>query len=256
MNQEFSLRMAVAKEREKHLLEKYQDKPGIYFMKHIVEPVVKFGCSSNITERIKTHKNNFGKENVYLDHVIETVNYVKLESTVKQYSNDTFIDLKNSKHTEIIRYTSEEQLQDIYTKLTSSQFIQAPQYDVQLEIEREKTRQLELMLENKEKELHILQLQVEHEFLRTDNVQVPQVPQVEYEFYEKFQNKISYCENGFLKLSDLYYALNIRPSEKTQCRQEFIIFLKKEYPDLSPVISKPRLTDGKQYRGWYHLTIC
>jgi prophage antirepressor-like protein len=142
------LKRMVAKEREAHLLERHKNKSGVYFLKHLFDPIVKFGSSNNVTDRIKQHKRSFGKERIYLDKVIETDKYIDVESMTRIHSNAEYIDVENKKHTEIIKYSSEEDLQRTYTNIdTSVKMIKPPEYSVELEIEKERTRQLELKIE-------------------------------------------------------------------------------------------------------------
>ncbi|ARR74938.1 hypothetical protein SAGO17_0018 [Mimivirus AB-566-O17] len=91
---ELNAKRAVAVEREKHLL----------------EPIIKFGSSCNVTDRIKAHKRSFGKEKVFLDKVIETDRYTQVENTIRVYSNTSFTDETDHTHTEIIEYETESQL--------------------------------------------------------------------------------------------------------------------------------------------------
>jgi sulfur relay (sulfurtransferase) DsrC/TusE family protein len=108
------IRIAIAKEREAHLLDKHKNKSGVYFLKHMFDPIVKFGSSNNVTDRIKQHKKSFGKEKIYLDKVIETDKYIDVESIVRVHSNMEYKDEENKKHTEIIKYSSEDELKRTY----------------------------------------------------------------------------------------------------------------------------------------------
>ena len=87
-------RRFVAIEKEKMLMEKHKGKSGVYFIKCFLSNVVKFGSSVNVTKRVKDHKNDFGKDKVYLDKVIETIHYSQAEKTARPLSNDTFTDEK------------------------------------------------------------------------------------------------------------------------------------------------------------------
>ncbi len=40
-------------EKERVLLEKYKNSPGVYFLKHVNNSIVKFGSSKNISTRLK-----------------------------------------------------------------------------------------------------------------------------------------------------------------------------------------------------------
>ena len=160
---ELKAKRALAQERERHLIDKHKNKPGVYFMKHLIEPIIKFGSASNITRRIKDHKRSFGKERIYLDNVVESERYVDLEDTVRSQSNTTFQDESGHEHTEIIRYNNESEVESVYKKVEAcNKLIKPPEYDVELEKERlkveeskERTKQKEYDMKRNESELEI-----------------------------------------------------------------------------------------------------
>jgi hypothetical protein len=184
-------KQALAEEREKHLLEKHKDASGIYFMKHMFKNVLKFGSSSNVTNRIKKHKTDFGKENIYLDKVIETDKYVQLENCVREHQNDTLEDSNGHNHTEIIRYESENEISNIYTNIDNRmKLVKPPQYSLELELEKEKTKQEEIRKQvdierEKTKQLE-LQLEILKLQQRPQAVQVNESQTLSSNIFEKF----------------------------------------------------------------------
>lgn len=136
-------------EKERELLSVCDGKGGVYFLKHVKDNVIKFGCSKNITKRLKSHKKSFGSKNIFLDMVVLTDKYAYFEDIVKQYSNDVFIDLKNHRHTEIIRYEMEEDLEILYEKLkeieTSVSIQNTDNRELEVEMMRLRVRELELL---------------------------------------------------------------------------------------------------------------
>lgn len=161
--QDHEIRLMIAKERETHLLDKHKDKSGVYFLKHLFDPIVKFGSSNNITKRIKQHKRSFGKEKIYLDKVIETDKYIDVERVVRVHSNEKYTDEVSKKHTEIIKYSSEEELQKAYLNIDASvkRMIRPPEYSIELEIEREKSKQEEEKSKQEEEKRKQLELKIE-----------------------------------------------------------------------------------------------
>ena len=152
----------IAIEKEKMLLEKHKGKSGVYFLKDTLIKIVKFGSSKNVTERVKTHKRDFGKDNIYLDKVVETPKYNDLENSVRKYANTTHTDLRNHTHTEIIEYTEESELDSIYTQTEREcKLIKAPpDYNPELEIEKERTKQEEARVKQLELQVKIMELKV------------------------------------------------------------------------------------------------
>ena len=152
--------VAVAEMKETLLIDKHKGKSGVYFMKHIIDKIVKFGCSENVTNRIKAHKNSFGANNIYLDKVVETPRYRALESSVRPLANTTYTDKQDHTHTEIIQYGDESELESIYGRTeAASRMIALPEYCMELEIEKERSKQEEFKMRQLELQIKLVELQ-------------------------------------------------------------------------------------------------
>jgi prophage antirepressor-like protein len=223
---ELNARRSIAQERENHLKEKHKNKSGVYFLKHLFSPIIKFGSSCNVVERLSDHKNSFGSENIYLDKVINSQNYIEMENVARKHKNTTFVDEKMHEHTEIIEYASNQDLQTVYTHIDNQcKLIEPPSYDIELEKEREKSKQLELQvqilklqttnqyeLQTKQFELQTkqfdlqkinLELQIELKKLQIELKNTSKAPKVQ-KFIEKqedetYNNVFNWLENNILQ---------------------------------------------------------
>jgi prophage antirepressor-like protein len=148
--------LEVAKERESHLLEKFKDCAGVYFLKNPILRLCKFGSSKNVGKRVKEHRRDFG-EQFRLHHVVKTPKYADLENGVRRFQNT-----EHNGHVEIIRYEDDNELQSIYKNTEreshllsyeESNDLEIRKMEYQCEIEKEKTKQLQLQLEIKRLEV-------------------------------------------------------------------------------------------------------
>ena len=156
--------LAVAKTKEEFLVEKHKGKSGLYFLINHIMKKVKFGSSHDVTKRLVAHKRAFGEQTVFLDKVIETTEYARAESLVRPLRNSTMVDLGGHSHTEIIEYTDRENLASAYQNIDNSMLqIEPPSYHPEVEVERQKTTQQELVLRQRELELKIALVTIENE---------------------------------------------------------------------------------------------
>ena len=137
----------VAKERESHLLEKFKDCAGVYFLNNPILGLCKFGSSKNVSKRVKEHRRDFG-EQFRLHHVVKTPKYADLENGVRRFQNT-----EHNGHVEIIKYNNDTELQDIYKNTEreshllsyeESNELEIRKMEYQYESEKEKTKQLEI----------------------------------------------------------------------------------------------------------------
>ena len=157
--------LEVAKERESHLLEKFKDCAGVYFLNNPIMRLCKFGSSKNVSKRVKEHRRDFG-EQFRLHHVVKTPKYADLENGVRRFQNT-----EHNGHVEIISYEDDNELQSIYkntereSRLLSyeeSNDLEIRKMEYQCEIEKEKTKQLEI-----QSKIRLAEIQLEIEKLRT-----------------------------------------------------------------------------------------
>ena len=74
--------------------------------------------------------------------------------------------------------------------------------------------------------------------------------------FDLFDKDIVYKKEHFLLLTDFYEHFNAKSNkEKKQMSHDFIMYISNKYPNDNPKISKPRMEDGKRYRGWYNFDI-
>ncbi len=153
--------IAEHQERERHLLEKFKDKSGVYFLINPFLKLMKFGSSGNVTKRIRDHKKGAFRENFYVDHVVETHKYNELENTVRKHKNTTF-----GTQTEIVQYNDYNEVSVIYRECeNNSRMIGPPEYSTELEIELSKERQLDKQLS--------IELSRERQLYVTNNLPIP-----------------------------------------------------------------------------------
>jgi hypothetical protein len=136
-------------DKEQRLLLQYSEASGVYFLRHMNDNIIKIGSTKNITKRLKTHKQDFGSENIYMDMFIKTDTYVLFEDVVKQYTNDVFSDMKGHTHTEIIRYESDETIEKLYERFKeiecSTRHESVYYTELQVDLYKLRVRELELL---------------------------------------------------------------------------------------------------------------
>ncbi len=167
--------IAQHQERERHLLEKFKDKSGVYFLINPFLKLMKFGSSGNVSKRIRDHKKGAFKEDFYVDHVVETHKYNELENTVRKHKNTTF-----GTQTEIVEYRDYSEISVIYKECeNNNRMIGPPEYSIELEVERvqlekelSKERQLDKDIEKLDKQLSI-ELSRERQLCITNNLPIP-----------------------------------------------------------------------------------
>jgi prophage antirepressor-like protein len=169
----------IATEREKMLMEQHKGKSGVYFLKHVFKSIIFFGSSHEACNRSKDYKSMIGKNDIFLDKIIETPKYIKLEYGLRKYQNCTYTDLKDHKHTEVIEYKDEKEIKKIYKKTEKeSKLIEPPQYSINFEIEKEKTKQSECKIRQLELEFEIMKFKVNNDIPQiqeeTREIQDPQ----------------------------------------------------------------------------------
>ena len=146
----------VAKERESHLLEKFKDCAGVYFLNNPVMRLCKFGSSKNVSKRVKEHRRDFG-EQFRLHHVVKTPKYADLENGVRRFQN-----AEHNGHVEIIRYEDDNELHSIYKNTERESRLLSYEESNNLEI-----RKMEHEHNMAQIELEKLKIQLEIEKLRT-----------------------------------------------------------------------------------------
>lgn len=149
--------------KEKTLLQSY-DKKKVLYLGTVDEDLIKFGITSDIKERTKSNKRDFG-EVFMVQEVIECEQHKELESKLKEHNDITnrrVSKVFNGKNqTELIRVDDHLQMQDVYgivTNIRKTLYIDKEILVMQHDeiIEKEKTRQMELQLELKREEYKYL----------------------------------------------------------------------------------------------------
>jgi prophage antirepressor-like protein len=154
-------------------LRDYENQSGAYIF--ILEPTkddeyiyCNFGSTSNITERMKDHRTNFRKINkeAYLYLFYPTVHYLKAEQKIK---NEVFIvkhKINYDNHIEMFAVKNENESYNLVNKVFKSIFSVFNQQfgddNNFLELEKEKTRQIEAHSKVKQEEEKTKQLEIEH----------------------------------------------------------------------------------------------
>jgi prophage antirepressor-like protein len=267
----------IAKEREKMLMEQHKGKSGVYFLKHIFKSILFFGSSHEACNRSKDYKSMIGKNDIFLDKIIETPKYIKLEYGLRKYQNCTYTDLKDHKHTEVIEYKDEKEIAKIYKKTEKeSKLIEPPQYSIDLEIEKERTkqsteltrqsteltRQLELQIElfklnNSTPQEEITQEEIiqeeiiqeeiiqeeiiQEEIIQEEIIQEEIIQEPVNKVFDWCRKNIEYNEGKVLKLPDLcsrYFENNpINDARsKGKFRKSFEEYLRKEFQTKYPLV--------------------
>jgi prophage antirepressor-like protein len=193
----------IATEREKMLMEQHKGKSGVYFLKHVFKRILFFGSSHEACIRSKAYKSKIGKNDIFLDKIIETPKYIKLESGLRKYENSTYIDLKGHEHTEVIEYKDKNEIDKIYKKTEKeSKLIEPPQYSIDFEIEKEKTKQLTTQLELKKLELEILK------FNSTPQIQeLHKLEDIQEEITDDVDPKIEWIRKNLVQKDGLRISL-------------------------------------------------
>jgi prophage antirepressor-like protein len=205
---ELNAKRRIAQERENHLKEKHKNKSGVYFLKHLFSPIIKFGSSYNVIERLSDHKNSFGSENIYLDKVINSQNYIDMENVARKHRNTTFVDEKLHEHTEIIEYTCDQDLQSVYTYIDNQcKLIEPPSYDIELEKEREKSKQLELQVQ-------ILKLQTENQYELQTKQNLENVKKMELQFELQSKQNLENARNLELQIELKKLQIELKKTSK------------------------------------------
>jgi prophage antirepressor-like protein len=272
----------IATEREKMLMEQHKGKSGVYFLKHVFKSIIFFGSSHEACNRSKDYKSKIGKNDIFLDKIIETPKYIKLEYGLRKYQNCTYTDLKDHKHTEVIEYKDEKEIEKIYKKTEKeSKLIEPPQYSIDLEIEKERTkqsteltRQLELQIElfklnNSTPQEEIIQEEIiqeeiiQEEIIQEEIIQEEIIQEPVNKVFDWCRKNIEYNEGKVLKLPDLcsrYFENNpINDARsKGKFRKSFEEYLRKEFQTKYPLVhSNMRNSSfmGKSYKGWRFITL-
>lgn len=249
---------AVAAQKEKMILEHSKNKAGVYFIKNLFENIVKFGSTCNITTRVKTHKRDFGPD-FYLDKTIETLNYVKVENSIRvsSNSNDTYTDTTGHIHNEILTYKTPEDLECIYSKADILLSNELPTYSIELEIEKEHTRQKEIDfetkkehtkqkeidLETKKLELEIMKYQQPKEIELVKKVEKVQVYSNEFEAWCKEHIKISDNPANYVVLKHIVQLHDIANRNKLKIAIEQ--YIKKEFVNIDYRYKKRQIAGVK-----------
>ena len=265
--------IAVAEMKETLLIDKHKGKPGVYFMKHMIDKIVKFGCSDNVTQRIKAHKKSFGANNIFLDKVVETPRYKTLESSVKPLANTSYIDEQDHRHTKIIQYNDESELASIYGRAeASSKMIALPEYNTELEVERERSKQEEFKFKQAEALTRQLELQIKLAEMQNQTTPVVVQPvqqiqpikaiaQIDRSKYWSENNEveswlsehIQQKRSAFLTLADVCTSIggdNMHHSTKrTRVKEVVELFLTEKFRDPKCCMQEKKV-NGKTSRGW------
>ena len=267
--------VAVAKMKETLLIDKHKGKSGVYFMKHIIDKIVKFGCSVNVTDRIKVHKRTFGPDNIYLDKVVETPRYIALESSVRPQANTTYIDEQDHTHTEIIQYDDQSELDLIYGRTeAASRMIALPEYNTELEVERERSKQEEARSKQEEfkykqaefkyKQEEALTRQLELKIKLAEMKNGPNDLKNETDTLNEtvveeswFNKNIVLNSNGHLDQVDLfgrYFDVAVCNKTKGKFRKVFEKYLQQLHPTLEYQV-KSITFECKKFKGWCGMSL-
>jgi T5orf172 domain len=178
-------------------LRDYENQSGAYIF--IIEPskdeeyiYCNFGSTSNITERMKDHRSDFKKINkkVYLYLFYPTVHYLKAEQKIK---NEVFIikhKINYNNHIEMFAIKNENDPYNLVNKVFKSIFTVFNQQfneDNILELEKEKTRQVES--NNKTKQLEI-ELKKEELKVKEEEEKTKQTLGIEEEKTKQYELKL------------------------------------------------------------------
>jgi hypothetical protein len=200
-------------DKEQRLLLQYSEASGVYFLRHMNDNIIKIGSTKNITKRLKTHKQDFGSENIYMDMFIKTDTYVLFEDVVKQYTNDVFSDMKGHTHTEIIRYESEESIEKLYERFKeiecSSRHESVYYTELQVDLYKLRVRELELLNTNKknvDKNSDLFKFLIEKGSYKKDSV-VP-ISVIKEKFSEWLGKRVGKLDNGtFTKVNECFVII-------------------------------------------------
>ena len=177
---EFQNQQKLRLQKHNLLIENYKEKPVIYCSEIVnsgtSEVFRKFGRSNNIANRYLGHRSEFGNENIYFQNVYECNDNVQAERLLRQHpliaNNVVTMTINGKEHTELIRLDSgctEEVISKVMEKITKQINTKtnesADSTRIEIEKERtkqieeiEKTKQMQLELEIKKMELEILKL--------------------------------------------------------------------------------------------------
>ena len=131
-------------------LEKYHNKDCVYIL-HIKDDIYKYGNSSHLAKRLQAHKTNFNYEKIIKIYESDNMNSSKkLENKIKNLTKTLNINIIYGNHIEFFQIV-DSNLKNIIDQIT--EFALEISYNDKfknnhnLEIEKEKTRQLELQIE-------------------------------------------------------------------------------------------------------------
>ena len=139
-------------------LDKYINKDCVYIL-HIKDNIYKYGNTSHIVKRLQAHKKNLNYNKIIKIYDFNNMNFSKdMENKIKKFVKSININIQYGKHVEIFQIDNIN-LNNIITKIDKFKFDIINKikiikdntlnldFDQNLKIEEEKTKQLELQIE-------------------------------------------------------------------------------------------------------------
>ena len=139
-------------------LDKYINKDCVYIL-HIKDNIYKYGNTSHIIKRLQAHKKNLNYNKIIKIYDFNNMNFSKdMENKIKKFVKSININIQYGKHVEIFQIDNIN-LNNIITKIDKFKFDIINKikiikdntlnldFDQNLKIEEEKTKQLELQIE-------------------------------------------------------------------------------------------------------------
>jgi phage anti-repressor protein len=249
--------------REKALIESHLKQNVFYIclFKYESKWYVKFGISEgsvnlkgDIRDRINSHKNQITKD-LYLVHVIKIENCKDLENRFKQ--NIVTIEksfINNEIKTEIIELNDTITIESTI-KLAEKLSKIKPTFNLELELAKEQTRQLELQTKQMEIQLEILKLQqpIPQQHIQPQNEQPQENLSEELQFHKWLNENVTFTIGNILIWKNVTFKLmnkNVGSSVSSKYKKYFENWCEIKFPNVNNVTYKVHRTDNGSVRGY------